>query len=184
MFRNAFKLKHAAMKNILIIVLIFVLTMNVSSQETQKKSKKELKAEKKEQQMQEIKALVESKNFVFDARNANPMGARSINLTTDYDVKITNDSIYSYLPYFGVSHSAVYGGTESPMIFSKPFESITTEEVKNGYLIKVAVKNGSDRLDFSFNISVTGSTSLSVSSMNRQAISYFGEVVKTKEKSK
>jgi len=156
----------------------------VTAQETPKKSKKEIKAEKKKQQMQEVIEIVESKNFVFNARNANPMSARSINLTTGYDVKITSDSIYSYLPYFGVSHSAVYGGTESPMIFSQPFESITSEDVKNGYLIKVAVKNGSDRLDFSFNISVTGSTSLTVSSMNRQAISYFGEVVKAREKNR
>ncbi len=170
------------MKNILILVLIFLLTMNVSSQETQKKTKKELKAEKKEQQMQEVKEIVESKNFVFDARNANPMNGRSITLTSDYNVKITNDSIYSYLPYYGVSHSAVYGGTESPMIFNQPFESITTENLKKGYLVKVVVKNNSDRLDFSFNISFSGSTSLTVSSMNRQTISYYGEVVKEKGK--
>jgi outer membrane phospholipase A len=170
------------MKNLLIIVIMFWSVFAITAQETQKKSKKELKAEKKALQMQETKAIVESKNFVFNARNANPMSARSINLTTDYDVKITNDSIYSYLPYYGVSHSAVYGGTESPMIFSQPFETISSEEVKNGYLVKVAVKNGSDRLDFSFHISVTGSTTLSVSSMNRQAISYYGEVIKTEEK--
>ena len=169
------------MKNLLIIVIMFLSVFAVNAQETQKKSKKELKAEKKAQQIQEIKAIVESKNFVFDARNANPMSARSINLTTDYDVKITNDSIYSYLPYFGVSHSAVYGGTESPMIFSRPFETISSEEVKHGYLVRVTVKNGSDRLNFSFHISATGSATLSVSSMNRQPISYFGQVVKKKD---
>jgi len=169
------------MKNLLIIVIVFWSVFAVTARETQKKSKKEIKAEKKEQQMQEIKALVENKNFVFDARNVNPMSGRSITLTTDYDVKITNDSIYSYLPYFGVSHSAVYGGTGSPMIFSQPFETISSEEVKNGYMIKVAVKNDSDQLDFSFYISVTGSTTLSVSSINRQAISYYGEVVKKKD---
>lgn len=170
------------MKSILFIGILFLSLFTVGAQENEKKSKKELKAEKKAQQMQEVEELVESKNFIFEARNANPMSARSINLTTDYDVKITNDSIYSYLPYYGVSHSAVYGGTESPMIFSQPIETISVEEAKKGYLVKVAVKNGSDRLDFSFHISVTGSTSLSVSSMNRQAISYFGEVVKDKRK--
>jgi hypothetical protein len=172
------------MKNILILVLIFLLAMNVNAQESQKKSKKELKAEKKAQQAEEIKALVESKNFVFNARNANPMNGRNKTLTSDYDVKVTRDSIYSYLPYYGVSHSAVYGGTESPMIFSQPFESITTENLKKGYLVKVVVKNNSDRLDFSFNISLSGSTSLTVSSMNRQTISYYGDVVKSGEKNK
>lgn len=170
------------MKNLIFTVIILLMVFTISAQETQKKSKKELKAGKKVQQMQEIKALVESKNFIFDVRNVNPMGARSITPTTDYEVKITNDSVYSYLPYFGVSHSAVYGGSESPMIFSKPFESIDMQVIKKGYLIKVAVKNGSDLLNFSFNISATGSTTLTVSSINRQAISYYGEVLKEKGK--
>lgn len=172
------------MKNLIIIAIMFLSVFAVTAQETQKKSKKELKAEKKARQMQEVKELVESRNFIFEARNANPMSGKTINLTSDYDVKITNDSVFSYLPYYGVSHSAVYGGTESPMIFSQPFEKISVEDAKKGYLVKVAVKNGSDRLDFSFHISITGSTSLSVSSINRQAISYSGEVVKTEERKK
>ena len=169
------------MKNVLIFGLFFLLTLNVNAQKTQKKSKKELRAEKEVKKIEETKALVESKTFVFDARNVNPMGGRSMTLTTQYDVKVTSDSIYSYLPYFGVAYSASYGGTDSPMIFEEPFETCEMEKTKKGYLVKVSVKNGNDRLDFSFHISEAGSTTLHVSSINRQAISYNGKVVKDRE---
>lgn len=153
---------------------------SVSAQE--KKSKKELKAEKKAQQLEQVKTTVESKNFVFDARTANPMKGRSVTLSTEYDVKITNDSIFSYLPYYGVAYSASYGGTDSPMIFDVPFETCTLEKAKNGYTVKVEAKNKNDRLTFTFHISETGTTTLSVSSTNRQSISYYGEIVKEKKK--
>jgi hypothetical protein len=167
------------MKNLLIISIFIFSVLSINAQE--KKSRKELKAEKKAQQAEEIKTIVESKTFVFEANIANPMKGRTVNLTSDYDVKITNDSIFSYLPYFGVAYSASYGSTDSPMIFNEPFEGCDFETTKNGYLVKVSVKNNNDRLEYSFHISDTGSTSLNVSSLNRQAISYTGNIEKVKE---
>ena len=76
------------MKNVLIFGLFFLLTFNVNAQEPQKKSRKEIRAEKEAKRIEETKALVESKTFVFDARNVNPMGGRSRSLTTQYDVKV------------------------------------------------------------------------------------------------
>ncbi len=168
------------MKKLLIISILILTVFTINAQD--KKSKKELKAEKKAQQREEVKSIVESKTFVFNANNVNPMRGRTINLTTLYNVKVTQDSIFSYLPYFGVAYSASYGGTDSPMIFDKPIETSDFETTKNGYLVNVSVKNESDRLEFSFHISVTGFTSLNVSSLNRQSISYNGSVEKIKEK--
>lgn len=169
------------MKNLLIVALLLTM-FSVNAQETEKKSKKELKAEKKAQQIEEIKNIVESKNFVFDARNANPMKGRSVTLTSDYDVRVTNDSIFSYLPYYGVAYTASYGGTDSPMIFDVPFETCTQEKAKNGYMVKIEAKNKNDRLTYTFHISETGTTNLNVSSMNRQSITYYGEILKEKKK--
>jgi len=170
------------MKNIFIVAVLIISVFSINAQETEKKSKKELKAEKKAQEIEEIKAIVESKTFVFKASNANPMKGRTINLTSDYDVKITKDSIFSYLPYYGVAYSASYGGTDSPMIFDEPFETCDMEKTKNGYRVEVSTKNGSDKLEFYFNVSESGSTTLSVSSINRQSISYYGNLEKIKEK--
>ena len=168
----------------MMIAILAICVVGVSAQETEKKSKKELKAEKEAKKIEETKALVESKMFVFDARTANPMKGSTKTLTSDYDVRITKDSIYSYLPYYGVAYTASYGGTDSPMIFDKPFDTINMEKTKKGYTVEVDVKNGNDKLDFSFYISENGTTTLSVSSTNRQSITYYGDVVKTGEKNK
>lgn len=170
-------------KLVLIIAILFTGTV-LFAQETEKKSKKELKAEKQAQQIAVVKALVESKTFVFKARTANPMKGRSVNLTSDYDMTIKGDSIYSYMPYFGQAYSAPYGSNESPMTFDKPIEKYTSEPAKQGYMVKVRVKNNNDLIDCTYHISETGSTTLSVSSTNRSAITYFGDIEKIEEKKK
>jgi TctA family transporter len=170
------------MKIIAIMGLFILMLITVQSQGQEKKSKKQLREEKKVQQIEETKSIVESGTFVFKATNANPMRGRTINLTTEYDVKVSKDSIYSYLPYYGVAYSASYGGTDSPMIFESPAKTYSIEETKKGYRIKVTAKNGNDNLEFNFNVTVTGSTSLTVISVNRQSISYFGTLEKIKKK--
>lgn len=175
--------KFYKMKTILSIILIFFLVSG-NAQETQKKSKKELKAEKRVEQTEKIKSLLDSKTFVFDATNANPMTGNTINLTSNYDVRIQNDSLFSYLPYYGRAYTAAYGG-ESPMIFDSPIVEYSMEKAKKGfYSIKATVKNKMDNLEFNFNIAETGSATLIVISNNRQSISYYGNIEKTKEETK
>ena len=168
------------MKKLILTVIVFSLAFLVCAQDKEKKSRKEIKAEKNAKLIEETTKLVESKNFVFKARSANPMGARSVNLTTDYDVHIQNDSVYCYLPYYGRAYTAAYGG-ESPMNFQLPLTDYSSEKTKKGYNVKFTVKNGTDRINFSFQIMETGSTTLQVNSTNRQAISYFGSIEKKEE---
>jgi hypothetical protein len=170
------------MRTIAILGLFILSIMAVQSQGQEKKSKKQLRAEKKAQQIEDTKTIVESGTFVFKATNVNPMRGSTINLTTEYDVKVTKDSIYSYLPYYGVAYTASYGGTDSPMIFDSPAEKYSMEETKKGYRITVSAKNGNDSLEFNFNITETGSTTLNVISVNRQSISYFGTLEKVEQK--
>lgn len=169
------------MKNaILFVVLIFSVT-TVFGQDTEKKSRKEKKAEKEAALIEQTKNLVESKNFVFVPRTANPMGGRSVTLTTDFELTLTNDSVNSYLPYYGRAYSAAYGG-ESPMNFNLPTIDYSSEKTKKGYEVKFSVKNANDRINLTFQIMETGSTTLQVNSTNRQGISYFGVLEKKPEK--
>ena len=169
------------MKNTVFLIIIALMFTIVKVEAQEGKSKKQLREEKKAQQIEDTKSIVESGTFVFKATTANPMGSSSINLSTEYDVRVTRDSIYSYMPYYGRAYTASYGGTDSPMHFNNKFETINIEETKKGYLVKVVVKNGNDRLEYNFNISETGSVSLNVNSTNRQSISYFGNLEMTKE---
>ena len=52
-------------------------------------------------------ALITSKNYVFKARTALPMRGSARQLTANYyELKISKDSIVSYLPFFGRAFSA------------------------------------------------------------------------------
>lgn len=169
------------MKTIAVILLIFTC-ISAGAQETGKKTKREIKAEKLALQRAETKALVESKAFVFDVQTVNPMRGRTVHVTTDYDVRIQNDSIFSYLPFYGRAYSINYGATTSPMIFEQAIENFVATENKNGYSIQVHVRNQNDLLDFSFQVTETGSTTLTVNSVNRQSISYFGQLENVSDK--
>lgn len=171
------------MKTILIFFLLFS-TLIVFSQENVKKSKKELKAEKKAQQIIKTKALLEDKAYVFEANTVNPIRWRTVHLTSEYDVKIQNDSLFSYLPYYGRAYTASYGG-DSPMIFEAPINEYSVENGKKGaYSIKIEVSNKLDHLEYNFNISDNGSATLIVLSNDRQSISYYGNIEKIEDKTK
>ncbi len=170
------------MKNIFIILLIVFAVITANAQETTKKSKKELKAEKLSLQKETVKKLIESKSFVFDARTAFSATMGNVIITYPYNVKVNEDSIYSFLPYYGRAYNVEYGSTESPMVFNLPIEELTiAKKTKKGYEVNLKVKKGMDYIDFYFDISETGLTTLTVNSSNREAITYFGDLTAKKE---
>ena len=64
----------------ILLVLFSFLNMECFAQE---KTKKEIKTEKELQKQKEIKALIDSKNFMFEAQKLTPQGGRFIIL--DYN---------------------------------------------------------------------------------------------------
>jgi hypothetical protein len=147
-----------------------------------KKSRKEIRSEEKKQRQTEVINCIESRVFVFKANYALPLGGSTVNLTSDYDLKIKNDSVFSFLPYFGVAHTAEYGSRTSPMDFDLPLLNYSLEKNKKGFSITFDVKNQIDFLKFSLQVSESGFASLSVTSTNRQSISYTGTVQPIKNK--
>ena len=170
------------MRNILIIGMLVLAFASTNAQETKKQTRKEKKAAREAKLVEQTKTVLENKAYVFEATQALPSGMRSKNLTSSYDVKIENDSIVCFLPYFGRAHTASYGASQSPMDFTQPIEDYNLEKDKKGYLVKFDVSNKNDRLSFIFRIGETGSTSLSVNSTSRSSISYYGNIVKVEEK--
>lgn len=160
---------------ILITFLLFSFLIYINAQEPQK-TRKERRAEKQEQRMDEVKNLLESKEFVFNATHALPMGGGSKYLNYSYDVEIKGDTISSYLPFFGVAYRLDYGGRNAAFHFTEPAEEYTMENEENGYRIEFEIDKGMDNLNFNFHISELGYATLNVISTNRQAISYYGRI--------
>jgi hypothetical protein len=157
--------------------LVFLFALIVAPVISQEKTKKELKEERKIEKMNLVEALVNAREFVFIARTANPMGYKSVNLTTNPNfVKYHPDLIESEMPYFGTAYSAVgYGGDTGLKFKGKP-EEYTVVKIKNGFQIDATVKGESDNFRLSLMVGSEGNSSLSITSNNRSTISYNGEI--------
>jgi hypothetical protein len=163
--------------SILLITLVFsVLTL--AAQPEAKKSKSELKAELKRAKAEAIREIVKSKNFIFKAEMVNPGNSRPKSLTTEFGIEVRNDTVFSYMPYFGNIYSRDYTTQKnSVMGFIQPIESFATKRTKKGYLVEIRLTNIHDVIDMNFHISLDGLTSVSASSINWQSIAYTGEIL-------
>ncbi|NOR75617.1 MAG: DUF4251 domain-containing protein, partial [Draconibacterium sp.] len=123
------------MKNILIIGILVLAFVSTNAQESKKQTRKEKRAAKEAVQIEQTKTVLENKVYVFEATQVLPSGMRSKSLTSSYEVRIENDTINCYLPFFGRAHTATYGSSQSPMIFIQPIENYTFEETKKGYIV-------------------------------------------------
>jgi len=166
------------MKNLALTILMILSVSVIFAQGTEKKSKKQLKAEKKAQKIQLIKSLVDDKTFVFKAYSVIPKNEKTKALVSDFGMEVRSDSIFSYLPYYGNTYSRDYTSfKDSPMGFMQPMESYRKVKTKKGYDINIKVKNINDVIDITFHLSKTGDATVVASSINRQSITYIGEIL-------
>jgi len=137
------------------------------------------KAQKKAAKEAELKELINSKKFTFQAYNVYPAYGGSRYLSTDYDVRIAGDSVISYLPYFGEVYSG--GGynssTDSGIKFtSTDFEYNSTKNKNGSWNIIIKPKDGRNATQLLFTIQANGRTDLAVVSQNRQRIRFDGYI--------
>lgn len=171
------------MKKIIFLAFLVFAIIGVNAQDSKKQTRKEKRAAKEAKKIEQTKALLESKDYVFSATQALPSGGRSVNLDGSFDMKIENDEVVCYLPFYGRAYSAGYGSGEGPFDFTQPIENYTIEnEKKGGYLVKFEVNNKNDHINFTLNIGSTGSASLIVISTNRESINFYGDIEADEEK--
>lgn len=149
----------------------------------QEKSKKELRAERELQKQKETESLIGSKNFVFNAEKANPLGYRMIILDYNtYTIKVTEENVVCDLPFFGRGYNVAYGSADGGMKFEGKPENFTIEKKKRSYIVKMTVKGKDDVYNLLFTVFFDGGTNVSVNSNNRASISYDGEIKAPKAK--
>jgi len=162
--------------SISLFLILFALITN--GETTQQKSKKQLKAEEKAWTTEQIKAIVRSKSFIFKAETVNPLSQPVKKLTTEFGIEVKNDSVFSYMPYFGKSYSKDYTSQkDSPMGFIQPITDYQSDKLKKEYRVRIKVKNEHDVVDLTFHIAFNGNTSVTASSINRQTIAYDGFII-------
>ena len=134
------------------------------------------KKEKKEMKQKAVRELVLSEKYKIDVDRAIPARGRSVSLTSPYSIEIRNDSVISYLPYYGRAYSIPYGGGEG-LNFKAPISDYKIEWDKKGTAkVRFIARSTEDRFSFNIDIFSNGSSSIFVNMQNRQSISFQGDL--------
>ena len=156
-----------------IIALLFISLCVLSATkisvfgQTKQSGKAEIKAAK-------VEKSIRSGQYEIIVNQVNPMSGGVRHLTPDYSVRISGDSSYVYLPYFGRAYSAPYGGDGGIKAATLMGNyKVDYKEGKN-YSIGFSAKGDNDTYRFSISVWTNGSTSINVTCNNRQAINYMG----------
>lgn len=136
-----------------------------------------------------MKDLIDTKNIEFQADWALAQQGARVNLIGNGNyLRISGDSISTFLPYFGVrtGGGGAYGNGGGIKI-----ENVLTDvEIKYNdknqrITMQFSVSNGYEKIEFYMTLYGGGNTSVNASSSSRSNISYDGKTIKyVKEKEK
>lgn len=158
------------MKTSKLILLSLICMLAIQPASAQSRSERRARIER------EVKKAVDSKQYKINVNHMLPMKGSSRSLTSNYSVEIRNDSVFSYLPYFGEAYNIPYGGGKG-LIFNAPISQYQTKHLKKGKVqIDFKVNNEEDKYGYSLTIYPNGSTSIHIQPTNRQAISFTGDM--------
>ena len=136
----------------------------------------EERAARAAEQVANVKAALTARNYRIAVSRMYPRSGASKNVSYSYSVTVRNDSLFSYLPYFGRAYDVPYGGGKG-LNFDAPIESYKESQLKNGQRhIEIGLKNDEDTYLYTINVFDNGSSSIDVQSRRRESISYSGEM--------
>ncbi len=131
----------------------------------------------------DVNKMVDLHQFVFVADRVTPLRGGTRYLTTTYDVKVQKDTLISDLPFFGRAYQAPINPSEGGIHFtSTNFSYDVTANKNNGWNVIIKPKDQSNVQQLSFNIFENGTADLNVTNTNRDPISFYGHIQKTKNK--
>lgn len=148
----------------MIFVLAATIQISCSSSRTAAKSEQE----------QAVKQQIESRHYKISVNRMLPMKGPSQHLTSSYSLTIRGDTVISYLPYFGQAYNIPYGGGKGLIFESAITVYSLSFDAKGTAQISFQTRSENDVLLYRIEIYANGSSSIRVTSNNRQAISFYG----------
>ena len=134
------------------------------------------RAAQKAEQVKKVTAALNRRQYKIAIARMYPMNGPSKTVTYGYSVEVKNDSLFSYLPYFGRAYNVPYGGGKG-LNFAAPIGSYQEEVAKNGKRrIEIGLTNEEDTYLYILEVFDNGSSTVSVTSRQREQISYSGDM--------
>ena len=136
----------------------------------------EERAARAAEQAAKVKTALTERNYKISVDRMYPMKGSSKNVSYGYSVEVRNDSLISYLPYFGRAYSVPYGGGKG-LNFSERIGSYEEALLKNGkHHIEIGVTNEEDTYLYTIDVFDNGNSTIAVQSRQREPISYAGRI--------
>lgn len=139
------------------------------------------KTEKKQERAQMVKERMEAKDFEIEVRSALTQGGHSIQLSPYYSLTVRNDSVFSYLPYYGRAYSIPYGGGEGLNFEAEVLDYEQKLGKKGNYEIEFSARTREDYYTFHVDVYDNGASNIRVNMQRKQSIDFIGDLV-TEEK--
>jgi hypothetical protein len=125
---------------------------------------------------QKVKEGIDSRRFAIDVRSMHPYRGHSRQLSSPYSLELRGDSVISYLPYFGEARNIPYGGGKG-LNFIGHLYGYEIHQVKSGlWQVMMGVENDEAKYLYVVEVFDNGSSSIHVSTQERDPISFYGEM--------
>lgn len=137
----------------------------------------EERAAQKAEFSRKVKAALDKRAYKISINRMLPMQGASRSVSYGYSVTVKNDSLFSYLPYFGRAYDVPYGGGKG-LSFDAPIGHYHEIQSNNGSRqIDIELKNEEDNYTYYITVFDNGSSSIDVQARKRERISYNGEII-------
>jgi len=141
------------------------------------------KAARKTEQAAKVKAALAERHYKIVVNSmVDPSQTdeqRNPQLKSNYRLEVRNDSLITSLPHYGNNHILGEAGVGTRgLILYEPISSYQEKLTKKGKRhIEISVENDNDTLLFVIEVSANGNSNISVRSLRRERISYFGNII-------
>lgn len=120
--------------------------------------------------------------LIFVPQTVYPLGMAARQATSGFELRISKDTINSYLPYFGRAYSADYGSRDGGAQFiSSDFGYTESTNEKGERNIVIKPKDNKDVREVKITIYASGYAHVQLAFNQRQSIGYRGQITRQEE---
>jgi hypothetical protein len=161
--KTRYMLSHTIVRILIPLLACISINSNAQSGDDQKKT--------------DLKSIVQSRNYSFVAQSATTNKGKTIQLGYGYDLKVINDSLYVYLPYYGRAYTIAYSSNSDNGIqfASHDFIYSADSTKKQGWEINIKPK-GAKVTAIYLSINSNRYCTVRINSNDRDPISYYGTI--------
>lgn len=132
------------------------------------------KAKRMTETTQKVNEALNKQLFTIEVNHVYPQRLPAKALSYGYYVRVTADSVYSCLPYFGHAYRVPYGGGKG-LNFAEKITDYVMQRGKDGKInIYFKVNNKEDRYDYRLEVFDNGRAFVDISSDERDRIGFAG----------